>query len=166
MPIQPPQTTTGLRPVVSELNRSAKKMNRLFHEVPRSVRIAAIMIAAQPVIGALYTSAVYQGMISPKVWLFAFGGAVVLFAIAYAILRRSTIVRILWTIWSVGGFLLLVGKLSLLLSAAKVLLLYTVFASAWKLTSVGLLYLPTARAFFEKKAEPNQSATANALDLT
>jgi hypothetical protein len=101
-----------------------------------------------------YAYSSFGAAISAKGWILIAIGEVVYLAIAYGLLRGSEVVRLLWSIWTVGGFLVLLAKAVAASAALQPHVTWLVVISGYKLTTVGLLFVPPSHEFFRKECMP------------
>jgi hypothetical protein len=113
---------------------------------PWPVKIAAAVIALNlfaNIIGVRGPSA------DMRFWFAQCVYEVIYVAIAYGLIRGSNVVRILWSIWTVAGNLIVFPMILAMGSFASV-------DTVILLATVALLFLPSSNKFFRKQSPPNQ----------
>jgi hypothetical protein len=138
-----------------------------FAHIPRQVKIAAAMLALMIFwnLPDIYLSIRYRFSIGAIVGITVYFGASL--AIAYWLLRGSEIVRMLWSLWAVGGFLIFLARILVGFYAFRNLVSCSAIVSFYQLATVGLLYSPASRDFFgesQRRAGGQPKVPAGALD--
>jgi len=141
-------------------------MKKLISEAPWATKLAAAIVGFMLFANLPYVIISFGHSISLKVWIATAVTEVLYLAIAYGFLRKANWVRVLWSLWTVGWFLLaIVPEISAVVARLEHSL-WALLTSVIKLITVALLYLPASNQFFRTKTEPNQSLQTTIMPVT
>jgi hypothetical protein len=85
-------------------------------------------------------------------------------AIAYGLLRRSEVVRVLWSLWTVGCFLSVLALAVAEFASSQYSAAWPLISEFYMLVAVGFLYSPAARDFFRINTAPSKQLDSTPVE--
>ena len=123
---------------------------------PWAVKLASGIIALMMIANWPYVLPLIHQVIPLKVWIISGFFELLYLAIAYGLVRRENWVRVIWSVWTVGGVIVGIAPTAAAISASKPFGVWAAVVYGIKLTTVALLFLPSSTRFFCGKTTPNQ----------